>query len=142
MNGICAINILDLPNEILSRILSFICIPEITANVITSCQKLFHISQHLIRGRLTLHSKQNIDKIIKFLLCKKEISGNITYLILQNDESLFANMYERLEVTNSLLDYEVVPFNLGIMCPIPSRHIIQLLIDTCSNIKYFYWFGN
>ena len=142
MNGICEINILDLPNEIISRILSFICITEITANVITTCQKLFHISQHLINGRLTLHSKQNIDKIIKFLLGKKEISGNITYLILQNDESLFANMYERLEVTNSLLDYEVVPFNLGIMCPIPSRHIIQLLIDTCSNIKYFYWFGN
>ena len=93
MNEINAINILNLPNEIISRILSFICVTEITANVITTCQKLFHISQHLIHGRLTLHSKQNIDKIIKFLLSKKEISGNIIYIILQNDESLFANMY-------------------------------------------------
>ena len=161
-------NLLDVPNEILIEILKYINIHELSANVGTVCQKLYHIVIEIVDKRLDLrypnyeergidkngfsNSQHETDSALERICNSKEASNTISYLILQVDVLLynrynfynpavhFKNSYELLEASDNLEKWEKVA-GIGIICPFPTQGILSLCIKRFSNLKYLYMFG-
>ena len=129
-------NILCLPKELLEHILSFIHVEELSKSVSCTCMTFFEISQVIVSGRFRLDS----NGIANFL-CHRETSQSISYVIIQQFGCRLESTYEWLDAIDDLEDQEKVQ-GVGIICTSPSYDSLRQIIDCCSNLKYFYWFGN
>ena len=144
-------NLVELPNEILIKILEYINIHELSANVGTCCQKLYYLIIKIINKRLDLrypnnegkdisneeytYSQPATDKALERICISKEAAMSVSYLILQVDVLLFnrynfynpavhfRNSYELLEASDNLEEWEKVT-GIGIICPFPSQNIL------------------
>ena len=98
--------LVDLPNEILTHILSFVSLDELSTNVSTTCQRLFDVCSMMLNGRITLEDENTVNDELRRMLSLNEISSSITYVILQLPSALFVPFeckYEWLEETGNLL---------------------------------------
>ena len=128
-------SLLDLPNEILRHVLSYIMYDELSDNVSSTCKALYVIVRGILKGRYRLKPEN-----IKSVVTQKEIAESISYLIIQQEHSKWNQTYEWLEATDNLLEGERVSGD-GILCSSPSFDSIKLVVEHCPNLKYFYWLG-
>ena len=90
--------LLDMPIEILMKILRYLNKTELSIIICNTCPKLFDISQTLLKGRLTVldnelqqlkESNDNQEKSIKMvksILGTKEIVQSISYCIFHHTD--------------------------------------------------------
>ena len=166
----CTTQLLDMPNEILMKILKFFCKTELSVIISNICLKLFDICQTLLNGRLTIIDYelkqiqgQNLYEdflahclcqplplqMIQSLLEKKHFNEPISYCIFHynnywtTDPRSLESTYEWLEVNECLLECEKAR-DLGIyfvFSDISSYKIAQLVLENCLYLKQFYWYG-
>ena len=129
-------NLLSLPREVLRHILSFIDVHELSQSTSATCQTFFDISHSILGGRFRFNGDG-----IKHSLSQKEIVQSISYLIIQQDDCNLVSTYEWLEATDDLSDEEKVVGTGIIGCSLSYDTVCQIT-ECCSNLKYFYWFGN
>ena len=162
--------LLDMPNEILMKILKFFSKTELSIIISNICLKLYDICQTLLNGRLTIIDYelkqlqgQNLYEdflahcfgqslplqMIQSLLGKKYFDEPITYCIFHynnywtTDPRSLESTYEWLETNDYLLECESTR-DLGIyfvFSDISSYKIAQLVLEKCEHLKQFYWYG-
>ena len=126
----------SLPREILRHILSFIHVDELSNSVSWTCQTLYEIVHSIIGGRFRLDSNG-----MKTFLIHNEIVKTISYIVVQKDGCRLESTLEWLEATDCLLEEEKVA-GTGIICSSISYDLLFQAIKRCTDLKYFFWFGN
>ena len=126
-------SLLDLPNEILLQILSYLKYEELSESLSSTCKTLYYIVDTFLKGRYRLNGDQ-IQDIVK----QKDIAESISYVIVQRDHSKWNLNYEWLAATDNLLEGERVSGD-GILWSSPTFDALKLVVQHCTNLKYFYW---
>ena len=155
------IQLLDMPIEILVKILSYFNKTELSIIICNTCLKLFNISQTLLKGRLTVldnelqQLKESINnqekpiEMVKSILDKNEVTQSVSYCAFHHtdywttDPRSLEATYEWLEVNQNLLDCEKVK-GIGIyfvFTGISTYEIAEAVLSKCINLKQFYWYG-
>lgn len=122
------ISLLSLPREVL--------VHELSQSTSAICRTFYDICHSILGGRFRLDNDG-----IKHFLSENEITQSMSYLILQPDDCNLVSSYEWLEATDDLLDEEKV-VGTGIIAASLYYETFCQITECCSNLKYFYWFGN
>ena len=153
--------LLDMPIEIIVKILKYFTKTELSITLSNTCLKLFEICQTLLKGRLTVldhelkqlnwinQDKKDPMKMMRNVLETKEISHSMSYCIFHylnywtTDPRSLESTYEWLEINENLIDCETVQGSgiFFVLSSISSYKTCEIVLSKCVNLKHFYWHG-
>ena len=88
--------LLDLPNEMIDRIITFVDTYELSSNFIFVNKTIYKICRSVLDGAIVLEDDSKVNEDLKRVSMAKEVVSSIKYLILQNIDSN-ALMFEEIE---------------------------------------------